>query len=119
MSAQATCHLSQYFGHSFVLLVFSQQADALKPLQTLSAGQGVLALKLLRIAAAQAQGASALDTIVDHIGQATQRYTATEGTTVLIRPDGYIAARWPQTDQASIDDYLQHYRTRPAMETAT
>ncbi len=98
--ATGPCHLSQQLGHSFVLLVFSQDAAALQPLRTLATGQGVAALRLLRIAPAGSAGAdprpSSADTLIDHTAQASQRYDATEGTTLLLRPDGYIAARWPQ-----------------------
>ena len=129
-SAQGPGHLSQYFGHCFVLLVFSQLSDALVPLQTLPIGQGVAALKLLRMQPVQAPTASttdgalagfarqAIEHLIDSASQAAQRYTASEGTTLLIRPDGYIAARWPTVDVASISQALQSYRAQPTTETA-
>ena len=116
-SAQGTGYLSQYFGHGFVLLVFSDQADALLPLQTLPVGQGVAALKLLRVATKLRDGDThTAEILIDHLLQAVDRYAANEGTTLLVRPDGYIAARWAQLDVPSIHQYLQCYRAQSAME---
>lgn len=116
-NAQGTGYLSQYFGYGFVLLVFSDQADALLPLQTLPVGQGVAALKLLRVATKLRDGAThTAEILIDHLLQAVDRYAANEGTTLLVRPDGYIAARWAQLDVPSIHQYLQCYRAQSAME---
>jgi 3-(3-hydroxy-phenyl)propionate hydroxylase len=46
---------------------------------------------LLRVAG---HGPPNADTIVDELDQAWQRYDAEEGTLYLIRPDGYVMARW-------------------------
>jgi 3-(3-hydroxy-phenyl)propionate hydroxylase len=114
---QGTAYLSQYYGQCFVLLVFTDQADGLQPLHTLPKGQGVAALKLLRVACKLPNGAvHSAEVVVDHLSQATLRYAAAEGTTLLVRPDGYIAARWAQPDRLSIQQYLQTYRVHSDSE---
>ena len=116
-TAQGTGYLSQHFGHGFVLLVFSDQANALQPLQTLPTGQGVVALKPLRVDTQLRSGvAHSADLLIDHLLQATSRYAAAQGTTLLVRPDGYIAARWLQLHVPSIHQYLQSYRVHSAIK---
>jgi len=39
---------------------------------------------------------------VDPTGIAAARYDATPGTTILLRPDGHVAARWRQYDPALV-----------------
>ena len=36
-------------------------------------------------------------------GQAWERYAATDDCAVLIRPDGYLTARWPTFSQDALD----------------
>jgi 3-(3-hydroxy-phenyl)propionate hydroxylase len=87
--AHGPIHLSQAFGKDFVCLAF---CDGPLP-------QAISALT--------AHGVAVLDipAEADHLGQARQRYgfddTAGEGL-VLVRPDGYVMARWRGLDPAPL-----------------
>jgi len=79
-------YLSQLFGMSFVLLRFSNQAS-------------VPALVHPRVKVVM------LTPEASH--EAWQRYGAHDGCSVLIRPDGYVAARYDNLSQALLDAALQ------------
>jgi 3-(3-hydroxy-phenyl)propionate hydroxylase len=51
-------------------------------------------------------GEGALDGIADAQGLVAQRYGAAPGTTILIRPDQHVAARWDRFDPAAIAEAL-------------
>ncbi len=104
-------HLTQYFGHSFVALYFSDDATLPQYLLTLAntGPPGVAALRLVRIAT---RGAAGEATVIDDVGQAWQRYDATHGSLYLIRPDGYVMGRWrnAESNPAHLRDALSHAR---------
>ncbi len=83
-------HLTSCFGHSFVVLYFFGAAlpvgltDLVKVIQISSSGQ------------------PGQNTWVDELGQARARYGATEGSTYLVRPDGYLMGCWKSTDAATL-----------------
>jgi 3-(3-hydroxy-phenyl)propionate hydroxylase len=65
-------HLTQSFGQGFTLLCFGHLLNT----------EGMQSLLL--------------DSSADPYGEARMRYQASELTSVLVRPDGYIAARWDE-----------------------
>jgi 3-(3-hydroxy-phenyl)propionate hydroxylase len=65
-------HLTQRFGQAYVLLCFGEHLTA----------EGTQSI--------------VLDSKSDSYGEAGMRYEANQHTTVLVRPDGYIAARWDE-----------------------
>lgn len=79
-SSGASSHLTEHFGHQFVALYFS---DA--PSQELASNSAFRLVQIPRI-----------------FKQAWERYGASEGMVFLIRPDGYVCARWLSTDQKTI-----------------
>ena len=46
------------------------------------------------------------DGLIDAAGLAGKRYDAEPGATYLLRPDGYVAARFRQPQQSAIDAAL-------------
>ncbi|MDB5899438.1 MAG: FAD-dependent oxidoreductase [Ramlibacter sp.] len=87
--AQGGFHLTQVFGTDFVCLVF---ADGALP----AAVAGL---------AAQGVGVVEIAPEADPLGQARERYGLAEpGATglVLVRPDGYVMARWRGLDPAPV-----------------
>jgi hypothetical protein len=48
------------------------------------------------------EGRPGPNTVIDRGGLARLRYRAAAGETVLIRPDGYVAARWSSTEADAI-----------------
>ena len=78
-------YLSQLFGKDWVLLEFSNT-----PHSSLQA-----AAKLRHV------GLTTSDS-----PQAWERFAATEGLCVLVRPDGYIAGRWASASQIDLGDWL-------------
>ncbi len=57
----------------------------------------------MRLVRVSARGAPDADTVVDELGQAWQRYDATEGTIYLVRPDGYVMGRWREGASTRVD----------------
>ena len=91
-------HLTSCFGHSFVLLCFS---DAALPADLTDR------VKVIRISS---NGQPDPDTFVDEIGQARTRYGANEGSTYLVRPDGYLMCCWKTADAAVIKSALHPFQ---------
>jgi 3-(3-hydroxy-phenyl)propionate hydroxylase len=75
-------YLSQCFGHGYTLLCFGDKVHV-ERVQTIL-----------------------LNATCDPHGEARQRYEADQQTSILVRPDGYIAARWNQPDAAAIANTL-------------
>jgi 3-(3-hydroxy-phenyl)propionate hydroxylase len=90
---QGEGHLTQLFGHGFVVLQFSNEPAPPASLQRIYDAMPArgAAARLVRVAA---RGAPDSATVVDELGQAWQRYDAGEGALYLIRPDGYVMGRW-------------------------
>jgi 3-(3-hydroxy-phenyl)propionate hydroxylase len=89
---QGLSHLTALFGSSFVGLYFSNAPLPAWGRQVADGSlSGAAALRLVRVSA---RGAPDAGTVVDELGQAWQRYDATEGTVYLVRPDGYVMGRW-------------------------
>ena len=85
-------HLSEAFGNGFVVLVFDDSTG-------LEAPADASPLRVLHIAS---RGTASSAVAVDHDGQARQRYRAADGESIVVRPDGYVMARWPRFDRAGI-----------------
>ena len=106
-TSQGLQHLTALFGGRFTALYFSNRAHGPEYLQSAAAGprSGAAAPHLIRIAG---QGAAATGAVTDELGQAWRRYDAAEATLYLIRPDGYVMARWREADSspAEIDRAL-------------
>jgi 3-(3-hydroxy-phenyl)propionate hydroxylase len=74
-----TKHLSEIFGHEFIVLCF-RTASTIAPLPRSIHAQII---------------------VIDHSHeQAWERYGAADGSIYLIRPDGYVLARWQQSNQS-------------------
>jgi len=63
-------------------------------------------LTVLRVAR---RGNAGPHTLLDERGQAWSRYDAREGTLYLIRPDGYVLARWRDATPADVARALAPY----------
>ncbi len=105
-TAQGLGHMTAQFGTCFTALYFSNDATLPEHLQQLAERprSGSAALRLIRVAA---RGAPDVRTLIDELGQAWQRYDAMEGTLYLIRPDGYVMARWREAAPLDIDGALE------------
>lgn len=80
-------HLTRRFGRDFVVLHFTAQGAGL-------GDAAHAALGGLEVIDITPRGASAPDAWEDLHGQAWDRYDASHGTVYVIRPDGYVLARW-------------------------
>jgi len=89
-------HLTERFGREFVALLFGDTPAATDDVD-LDGGGGPAALVLVRV--------------LPHEREAWQRYSADEGALVLVRPDGYVLARWPQFDAHAIATALAPFRS--------
>ena len=101
-------HLTRRFGGSFVALLFSDRAGAELAI-AVPPGSGVAALSVLRIARTPPLPEDATASHDLH-GEAWQRYGASEGLLVLVRPDGYLMGRWATTDNAALSAALASSR---------
>jgi 3-(3-hydroxy-phenyl)propionate hydroxylase len=99
---QGPGHLTGMFGSGFVGLYFA--AGPRLPAWLLRAAEvpraGAAALRLVRIAPG---GTPDARTLIDDLGQAWRRYDAQDGTLYLIRPDGYVMARWRDALSTPVD----------------
>ncbi len=102
-TVEGAAHLTGLFGSTFVALYFSNvpslPARLREAVRRASRG-GAATLRLVRVAG---HGPPDADTIVDELDQAWQRYEAVEGTLYLIRPDGYVMARWREAGSTPPD----------------
>ena len=101
-------HLTTLFGHGFVALLFSD-----KPMpgfiSGLESGRGLAGLTVWRLSRTPVGDPTA--ELHDATGLARQRYGAAEGGLVLVRPDGYVMARWPLADATAVNAALAPYRS--------
>ncbi|MBP0496407.1 FAD-dependent monooxygenase [Pararoseomonas indoligenes] len=98
-STEGHKHLSELFGRGFVLLRFGTSEIPFPP-----APDGVTVLTLLPPGASPCPGCPA-----DVEGQARQRYGALSGAAWLIRPDGYVLARWAEPDPSAVAAVLERH----------
>jgi 3-(3-hydroxy-phenyl)propionate hydroxylase len=91
--AEAPFHLTRAFGKDFVALVFAD---------------GALPAALARLAE-HGVGVLEIPPEADSLGQARDRYGVPPGGQglVLVRPDGYVAARWEGLDPAPLLAWLR------------
>jgi 3-(3-hydroxy-phenyl)propionate hydroxylase len=96
-------HLTQLFGRGFVVLLFSDTVQETTAPET-DAGNNLLALTTWRIG--RQRPGNDHHSLFDDAGQAWERYMADEGTMVVIRPDGYILARWARPNRQLLDEAM-------------
>jgi 3-(3-hydroxy-phenyl)propionate hydroxylase len=75
-------------------------------------GDGYLVLSFAPSPAVAGASVVTIDPHDERNAEAVQRYAASPGAAYLIRPDGYVAARWAQADGRAIEatlDQLSHH----------
>ncbi len=85
------CYLSSFWGSTFTLLQFvgiDTQSNAIP------AALNIPSLQCLSVVLSDPSRGANQNQLVDTLGLAADRFGAQPGTTYLIRPDGYVAARW-------------------------
>ena len=97
-------HLSTLFGHHFVALLFSDRRDAADAVADLASADLVVWVVGRR------PGESVL---FDDLGEAWDRYHADEGHVVLVRPDGYVLARWAELSAGALRAALAPFGVAP------
>jgi 3-(3-hydroxy-phenyl)propionate hydroxylase len=110
-------HLTSCFGAGFVLLHFSAKGELPKDIAALAtAGQdGPESVKVIAIAS---QCEPVAKVLADELGQARERYGATEGSAFLVRPDGYLMGRWKAASAADIAAALKPFQQQLAVDEA-
>jgi 3-(3-hydroxy-phenyl)propionate hydroxylase len=89
--------LLDHLGDEFMVLSFGTRAETDLP-QVVVASQAI----------------AGVDTVVDHTGTLTQRYSGRDGTAYLIRPDQHVAARFAKPTPDSIARALARATGREA-----
>ena len=97
-------HLSCEFGQAFTPLYFTSKPALPAGLLDL-ASDAPLGVRLCVVAPSHAEGPS--QARIDTNGQAWSRFDARDGTLYLIRPDGYVLARWREPRWADVRRVLQ------------
>jgi 3-(3-hydroxy-phenyl)propionate hydroxylase len=90
------CYLSSFWASSFTLLQFVEpdvQSNLAPIVLNHSLLRGALVKRLI-VALNGSSLATTQDQVIDTLGLAADRFGAQHGSTYLIRPDGYVAARW-------------------------
>lgn len=106
-------HLTSCFGHAFVLLCFSESAlPGDVAVLAMDAGTSPATVRVIWISS---QGQPGQNMLVDELGQARSRYGANEGSTYLVRPDGYLMGYWKTTDAATLKSALKPFQQEKAL----
>jgi 3-(3-hydroxy-phenyl)propionate hydroxylase len=109
-------HISSCFGSSFVVLCFS---DAVLPVNiselAREAGSSPTAVRVIQVTS---HGLPGQNTLVDELGQARVRYGANEGSTYVVRPDGYLMGCLKTPDAAVVAGALRPFQHQAAVECA-
>ncbi|WP_354685392.1 FAD-dependent oxidoreductase [Cupriavidus necator] len=84
-------HLTQCFGQTFTLLYFGDEPTLPEPLAALTQAHADTLQARVIVGRSGESGHAAF---TDVAGQAHIRYGAQPGTLYIIRPDGYVLARW-------------------------
>jgi hypothetical protein len=82
-------------------------------------GAGLAALDLFRVSRTRTAARSPADAsreLSDPTGEAWHRYDASDGTVVLVRPDGYLLGRWSRPDAAAVNAALAPFRRAATTE---
>ncbi len=106
LGPQGAGHLTQLFGQGFTALWFG---DGAMPLGLDDDGR----LCCRQLARAGVPGPQRL---IDLHGEAWSRYGAQEGTLYLVRPDGYVLARWRAHDAPRLAAALAPFGLAPPQE---
>lgn len=88
-------HLTTLWGERYTLLHFAEASDDV-----------MASNALCRVVTIASGGEPTPHRLIDQTGQAGQRYTAEPGTALLVRPDGYLCARWAQLDEPTLQRAL-------------
>jgi 3-(3-hydroxy-phenyl)propionate hydroxylase len=105
-------HLTSLFGGEFVALLFSDKPAATFELPEDSVPDG-LRVKLWQVSRLAVPATDRM--LSDANGEAWRRYAASEGTLVLVRPDGYVLGRWAQPSAESIRAALAPFQLDGAL----
>jgi 3-(3-hydroxy-phenyl)propionate hydroxylase len=105
-SCDSERHLTSFFGSEFILVYFAtglpQGLASLASDEKSAAGLRVVCIAPATIPGVQPHSGLWFDT---H-GQAAQRYDAEPATAYLIRPDGYVMARWRNAQPSDVRQAL-------------
>ncbi len=116
-SPTGNLHLSSCFGNAFVLLSFSESALPADLLDLANdAGASPATVKVFQISR-HAQPNQ--NTLIDELGLAHSRYGATDGSTFLVRPDGYLMGCWKTANASAIASALKPFRQVHLQEPLT
>ena len=101
-------HLTSYFGSSFVLLYFAESALPIDLAALATEGDtSPAAVRVIRIAR---QGQPGLNVFIDVAAQAHARYGAAQGSTFLVRPDGYLMGCWKVVNVGVLKEALKRFQ---------
>jgi 3-(3-hydroxy-phenyl)propionate hydroxylase len=105
--------LLDQLGHRFVLLAFTDRADALDGAQTALHGQSAalaaqaIPIQIIWVAAHDGAAPVGMTLLHDRDGLIAQRLDARHGSAYLIRPDQHVAARWRSLDVDALQAALR------------
>jgi 3-(3-hydroxy-phenyl)propionate hydroxylase len=96
--------LLDQLGNRFVLLAFTDRADAL---EGASLAAQAIAVEVIWVTTHASPAPAGMTTLQDRDRLIAQRLDARPGTAYLIRPDQHVAARWRTFDAAAVDAALR------------
>jgi 3-(3-hydroxy-phenyl)propionate hydroxylase len=113
-------HLTELVSAGFTAFCFTQEGSVPEPLLHLEHSLGAAGVPFrLVILSGERPARYSRPTAWDHTGRLFPMYGASPGTVYLVRPDGYVVARWHRSLPSACSDLIEQILHRPTATGAS